>query len=161
MSQDDNKRNPAPNHRGSDNSAPYPVSRMAPAVELVDMAREIASADNMLTTVAHSKLKVIAEQMKALQQEAQHILQATRRDQQLHRAQCNFQRIPGRVYHLYCKADGRRYFSMLSPEEWGGPVPHRYEGSYRLENDMSWTPAEAMDQPDDTRVLIDRLLDEQ
>lgn len=160
MSSEQDKRRPAEIHQGSDNSAPYPVSRLAPALELVDLAREIAAADNMLNTVTHGKLKVIAEQIQALQQEAQRILEVTRRDQELHRAQCNFQRIPGRVYHLYRRADGRRYFSMLAPEEWGGPTPHPYEGSYRLENDMSWTPAEQMDRPDDSRALIERLLDE-
>ncbi|OOZ41039.1 hypothetical protein BOW53_05855 [Solemya pervernicosa gill symbiont] len=30
---------------------------------------------------------------------------------------------------------------MLSPQEWGEP-PHAYLGSYRLENDMSWTAVE-------------------
>ena len=36
--------------------------------------------------------------------------------------------------------NGERYFSMLSPEDWRGAPPHRFEGSYALEADMRWTP---------------------
>jgi len=145
-------------HEGPDHSAPYPVSRMAPAVELVDLAQEIAEADRMLGSVAHGKLQVIADQVRALQAEARRVLEQTRRDQELHRARCNFQRRPGHVYHLYRKRDGSRYFSMLSPEEWGGTPPHGYEGAYRLEPDMSWTPASERGDEAPTDELVRRLL---
>ena len=61
------------------------------------------------------------------------------RNATLHRAQCRFRRRVGQTYHLYRRADDQRYFSLLSPADWGGPPPHEYEGSYRLEPDMSWT----------------------
>ncbi len=145
MSNDKRIRHGGDPHRGPDCTAPYPVSRMAPAVELVDLAREIAEADKMLASNAHGKLKVLAEQMRALQAQARGVLEQTRRDQQLHRAQCNFQRQPGRTYHLYRRPNGVQYFSMLAPEEWGGEPPHAYEGSYRLETDMSWSAVTASD----------------
>lgn len=126
-------------HQGPDHSAPYPVSRMAPAIELVDLAKEIAQADNMLTQIAHGKLGVIAEQIRTLQSQAQQILQETELSHRLHKAQCGFKKIPGRHYHLYRREDGSEYFSMLSPQEWGNSSPHSFQGSYRLENDMSWT----------------------
>ncbi len=131
-----------PLHEGEDHSAPYPVSRMAPAVELVDMAREIAEADRMLGNVSHGKLTQIAEQIRALQQQAHEVLERSLRDQQLHRARCNFQRKPGAVYHLYRGTDGLEQFSMLSPAEWGPGAqgaPGEFLGSYRLESDMSWS----------------------
>jgi len=146
------------NHQGADRTAPYPVSRMAPATELVDLAREIAEADQMLGNVVHGKLKVIAEQMKTLQQEAKAILESTARDQQLHRARCNFKRQPGKIYHLYCKDDGTRYFSMLSPQEWGDKPPHAFIGSYRLESDMSWTPLEEIGKSEPSVQLLNALL---
>ncbi|NIS45583.1 MAG: DUF2452 domain-containing protein, partial [Aliifodinibius sp.] len=46
------------------------------------------------------------------------------------------------VYHVYEKTNGKRYFSMLSPAEWGGTAPHRYIGSYQMEADMSWKTVE-------------------
>jgi len=145
-------------HRGADHSAPYPVSRLAPAIELVDLAKEVAQADNMLTGVATGKLRVIAEQMKALQEEAKKVLTQVQQDQDLHRVPCNFKRQPGRFYHLYRKPNSERYFSMLSPHEWSNKPPHEFIGSYRLEADMSWTPAEQA-APDDMNRMIQQLLD--
>jgi len=124
-----------PSHRNT----PYPVSRLAPPMELVDLAREIAEADHAIDITLHAKLATIANQIRALKQEAAEILSKARQDRTLHRAQCGFAKIPGKVYHLYQREDGGCYFSMLSPEEWGGEPPHPYQGSFRLEPDMSWT----------------------
>lgn len=146
------------NHQGADHSAPYPVSRMAPATELVDLARQIEEADQMLGNVVHAKLKVIAEQMKSLQKEARSILESTARDQQLHRAQCQFKRQPGKIYHLYKRDADALYFSMLSPDEWGGKPPHEFVGSYRLENDMSWTPLEEIGKDEPSIQLLNAML---
>lgn len=157
---DDSNKYRGPAHQGADRSAPYPVSRLAPALDLVDLAKQIAQADAMLNTRVSAKLKVIADQVKLLQAEARTILEQTQRDQDLHRGQCNFKRQPGRIYHLYRRDDGNRYFSMLSPDEWRGQPPHEFAGSYRLESDMSWTPAEALDEPDDSRALVQRLLEQ-
>lgn len=158
MSDNDLNKYRGENHPHADNSAPYPVSRMAPATELVDMAREIAEADRMLGSVTHGKLKVIAEQMKALQAQARTILEASAHDQKLHRARCNFKRQPGKTYHLYCKADESLYFSMLAPAEWGGTPPHSFVGSYRLESDMSWTPVEEIGRHEPSVQLLNALL---
>lgn len=112
----------------------------------------------MLGNVVHAKLKVIAEQMKALQQEARTILESSARDQQLHRAQCQFKRQPGKIYHLYRRSEDSLYFSMLSPEEWDGKPPHQFVGSYRLENDMSWTPVEEIGKDEPSIQLLNTML---
>jgi hypothetical protein len=145
-------------HTGSDRSSPYPVSRMASAFELVDLARQISEADKMLNSRVSAKLKVIADQIKALQHEARSILAEANRDQELNHARCNFQRKPGNVYHLYKKVDGTTYFSMLSPEDWQEMPPHEFIGSYRLENDMSWRPLDEDHNDDDARLLVGHLL---
>ena len=101
---------------------------------------------------------MIAKQIKALQDEARGVLEQAQEDQQLHRAKCNFQRQPGHIYHLYRKANGELHFSMLSPDDWGGVPPDEYVGSYRLENDMSWTPAEDIEDEDEQNAMIDQYL---
>ena len=128
------------NHAGQANTAPYPVSRLAPATELVDLAQAIADADQTIQSHVSSKLNVIAEQIKALQYQAHQILEQAQQDQELHRASCQCQRIIGHTYFLYEKDHQQLYFSMLSPEDWQGTPPHRFKGAYRLEQDMSWTP---------------------
>lgn len=133
----DTKRDDGGRHDGPARTAPYPMSRLAPAHDLVDVARRIAEADAMIGAVASGKLRVIADQIRALQDEARRILDDTRRDLDLHRARCSFAPRPGQVYHLYRRADAELWLSMIAPSEWD--APHPFEGSYRLELDRSWT----------------------
>jgi len=130
-------------YRGADHQSPYPVSRLSPAIELVELAKEVADADDLLTIQAVGKLRLLAEQIEQLKEKAQEILAETRRNQQLHRAQCGFKKRLGGVYHLYCKADQSFLFSLISPDEWGDSMKTAglsFVGSFRLESDRSWTP---------------------
>lgn len=145
-------------HQGSDRSSPYPVSRLAPAFQAPALAEEIERAESMLSARTSAKLRVIADQIKALQAEARKALDEARDEHALTHADCAFKRLPGKIYHLYRKPDGRRYFSMLSPEDWRGSPPHPYLASYRLEADYSWTALEDLDQADDTGDLVQQLL---
>lgn len=158
MSSDYKKHQGSGHHEGPDHSSPYPVSRGGQPIDLVDVAKEIQQADRMIGTRAKSKLTVIADQIRQLQEEAQKVLEETRENQELHRAQCNFKRQPGKIYHLYRRDDGSLYFSMLSPEDWNGKPPHEYQQSYRLEADMSWTPVDKIADADYESEIIERLL---
>jgi hypothetical protein len=122
-----------------DAASPYPLSRLAPSFALVDVAREIQQADELLGAVVGGQLDVIATQIRALQDQARTILDRARLAGDLHRVSCNFKKRPGFVYHLYRRPDGERYFSILSPAEWGGKPPHSFDGAYRLELDSGWT----------------------
>lgn len=137
------------NHEGGDRSSPYGLSRLAPAMSLVDVAGEIERADEMIGQTTSSKLRVIADQIRFLQRQAEGILQDAKKDLDLHRASCAFPRRIGHSYHLYRRSDGALYWSMLSLDEWGGTPPHEYVGSYRLEPDRSWTPLHRVDENDD------------
>lgn len=133
---------PATLHQGADHSSPYPVSRLAPSFGLVELATELEQADRMISGRSNAQLTLIAEQIRALQAQAREVLASAHEDMQLHRAHCNFRKIPGKVYHLYRHDDGTLHFSMLSADDWRGQPPHEYVGAYRLQNDMSWAPAE-------------------
>lgn len=133
-----------PKFEGPDHLAPYPLSRQAPGMELVEIAAEIAAADDLLALQAAGKLKLLAEQIEHLQGQAREILAETRRNQELHRAQCDFRKLPGQTYHLYRREDGTMLFSLISPAEWltaaEAEAGLSFRGSYRLEQDGSWTP---------------------
>ncbi len=125
---------------GPARAAPYPLTRTAPAYDLVDVAAQIQRADETLATMTGGKLGVIAEQIARLQEQARLLLEKARRDAELHRAQCSFEKKPGGEYHLYRKdAEGTLWFSRLAPDEWITPQPQTFEGTYRLELDMSFT----------------------
>ena len=136
-------RHEGPRHPGPAHSSPYPVSRLAPTHDLVDTARQIAEADQILGTVVHGKLSVIAEQIRSLQEQARRLLAEAQQHAVLHRARCSFQKRVGHTYHLYERSDGSSWLSMLSPEDWRGGPPHAFAGSFRLEADMSWTRVDA------------------
>ena len=146
-------------HEGQSSTMPYPASRLAPGIGLVDLAKEIAQADTLVNTRVNAQLQVIANQIKTLQDQARDILSNAQKDQQLHRAKCSFKRIPGKTYHLYEKDNQEIYFSLLAPSEWGGATPHRFKGSYRLEVDMSWTELGGEERDDNAERLVKNLLD--
>ncbi len=129
----------APSTSLAPRAAPYPMSRLAPRFELVDIAAEIARADETISTVTTAKLELIRDQIAALQEKARAILEEAAFAARLHRAKCHFHKVPGHIYHLYRRDEHEEYFSMLSPDDWGGSPPHPYEGSYRLEPDQTFT----------------------
>lgn len=153
-SRDGQERADRAKHDGPDRTSPYPVSRLSGAVSLVDAAREIERADQWIASTSSAKLEQIAEQMHALRQQAERVLAEARVNADLHRAEARFARHPGNTYHLYQRADGQRYWSLLSPSDWAAKPPHGFVGSYRLEADQSWTPAEAIGERDRRRKPI-------
>ena len=132
---------------GPSRAAPYPLSRTAPAYDLVDVAAQIQKADQTLATMTGGKLGVIAEQIARLQSQARVLLEKARRDSELHRAACRFEKKPGGIYHLYRRTDGALWFSRLAPDEWVTPQAQSFEGTFRLELDMSFSRLDVPEEP--------------
>jgi len=154
----DGGERPIGRHTGPASSSPYPVSRLSAPHDLVSAAEEIQAADRMLGSVVGGKLEEIARQIRQLQAQAAVALEDARRSADLHRVRCSFRKRPGEVYHLYRRANDERYFSMLSPEDWGEQPPHAHEGSYRLEADMGWTEASEIAERDLERARARKML---
>lgn len=83
--------------------------------DIVALATQIQRADQSIKNNACGKLTIILEQIKFLQSQAQKILEESEENTNLHHAACNFQKVPGKLYHLYKRNSGQTYFSMLSP----------------------------------------------
>jgi Protein of unknown function (DUF2452) len=145
-------------HTGRDAASPYPMSRMAPAFQLVDLAAEIAKADNMIANVTSGKLFTIAEQIRNLQNRAREVLERAKRDADLHRVLCRFEKKPGEIVHLYREEDGSLNFSLFGPTEWKTKPRHTFEGSFRLEQDLSFTPLEEVEARERERNDLTKLL---
>ncbi|CAD7078857.1 unnamed protein product [Hermetia illucens] len=126
--------------------------------DIISLATQIQRADEAVKDVACGKLALILEQIKMLQSQAKRILEETEHNNSLHHAACNFQKVPGQIYHLYQNESGQNLFSMLSPEEWGSSCPHKFLGSYRLERDSTWTPIKNIDERDRQNEWGARLL---
>lgn len=131
---------PEPYHTGAARTAPYPVSRLAPAFAAPDLAAAVAQAETLLDVRTRAQLSTIAAQIQALQEAARAVLREAAAQRALNQVPCGCRRVPGAVYHLYRKADGTEFFSRLAPDEWRGRPPHAFVGSFRFESDHSWTP---------------------
>ena len=141
------------NVHGAGHASPYPVSRLAAPISLVDTAREIESASASVALRTNAQLEVILEQMRTLQQRAREIIAQASRDIDLIHVECRFRRVPGCTYHLYERADGHRYFSMLAPLELGHTTA-AFVGSFRFEHDQSWTRMDEVAERDRRRADI-------
>jgi len=141
-----------------DKRPPRSLARHAP-LDLVELADEIQRAGELVGTMTTGKLSVIAEQIRRLQDQAHMLLEEAHRNAALHQAECRFRKRQGQIYHLYRARHGGLYFSMLSPDEWNGSPPDAFEGSFRLELDMSWTPADQIPKHDEAEGTIRKLLE--
>lgn len=107
------ERNTQPNGYKLLNS--YNVGRHE-AEDIISLAHQIQTADASIRNNATGKLTMILDQIKFLQGQAQKILEESENSMNLHKAACNFRKVPGNIYHLYQRESGQNYLSMLSPE---------------------------------------------
>ncbi|XP_051172131.1 uncharacterized protein C1orf50 homolog isoform X1 [Leptopilina boulardi] len=127
--------------------------------DLIELATEIQKSNDFVNANACNKLQMIAEQMRFLYKQAEKVLSETKQNMNLHYAACNFVKQPGNIYHLYQRESGQCYLSILSPEDWGNSGPQQsYKGSFRLEQDHSWTPLAQIHSKDNEISVINQIL---
>lgn len=127
-----------PNVTLPERASPYPTTRNTSAISLVDTVREIERAGASLAHQTDAQLRLIAEQIRWLQEKARRVVEQAEQNLLLHRARCSFRKLAGNTYHLYRTGDAT-FFSLLSPDDYGGNPPHEFVGSFRLEPDDTWT----------------------
>uniref|UniRef100_A0AAY5ERN0 Chromosome 1 open reading frame 50 n=1 Tax=Electrophorus electricus TaxID=8005 RepID=A0AAY5ERN0_ELEEL len=137
-------------------TTPYQTNRVGDPMDLVALGSAGPEGDN-----ACNRLTVIADQIRCLQEKARKVLEDAKRDAELHHTACNVVKKAGDTYYLYERESGQRYFSILSPKEWGPSCPHKFLGAYKLQHDMSWTPIEELEKRDGEMSVMDKLLDSQ
>ncbi|XP_077428514.1 uncharacterized protein C1orf50 homolog isoform X2 [Vanacampus margaritifer] len=97
----------------------------------------------------------------ALATQLQKVLEEAKRDADLHHAACNMVKKPGNMYYLYQRPSGQKYFSIISPKEWGPSCPHLFVGAFKLQHDMSWTPEDDVHKRDTEIAITYKLLGQQ
>jgi len=128
--------------------------------DLVELAAQVEKADQFTRATAGSKLQIIAEQVRFLQEQARKVLEDARLNALVHKTNCNFKKIPGKTYYIYKqkKNPDEEFMSMISPEEWGESGPE-FVGGYKLEYDMSWTELQDIERKQNETALINKILD--
>ncbi|XP_047439504.1 uncharacterized protein C1orf50 homolog [Mugil cephalus] len=139
----------------------YQTTRVGDPTDLVALASQVQKGDDFIKANACNRLTVIADQIRYLQEQARKVLEEAKRDADLHHAACNIVKKPGNMYYLYLRPSGQKYFSIISPKEWGSSCPHEFLGAYKLQHDMSWTPIEEVEKRDAEIAIMDKLLSQQ
>lgn len=118
----------------------------------------LQNSETHVKNTALNKLDVISNQIKFLQKQAHDILSSASRDSDLHRVPCNFVKVPGQIYHLYERQSGEKFWSMISPEEFGASNLNEHLGSYRMEVDRSYTKADQLQEFVENRKFAESLM---
>lgn len=139
----------------------YHTTRVGDPMDLVALAAQVQKGDDFIKANACNKLTVIADQIRYLQEQARKVLEEAKRDADLHHAACNIVKKPGNMYYLYERPSGQKYFSIISPKEWGPSCPHVFIGAFKLQHDMSWTPVGEVEKRDAEIAIMDKLLSRQ
>lgn len=139
----------------------YQTTRVGDPMDLVALAAQVQKGDEFVKANACNKLIVIADQIRYLQEQARKALEEAKRDADLHHAACNIVKKPGTMYYLYQRPSGQKYFSIISPKEWGPSCPHPFMGAFKLQPDMSWTPVEEVEKKEAQIAIMDKLLSQQ
>ncbi|XP_032094714.1 uncharacterized protein C1orf50 homolog [Thamnophis elegans] len=146
---------------GSEGLQLTPAARKSQPSDLVALAEQVKEADGFVRANACNRLTVIAEQIRYLQEQARKVLEDAKRDADLHHVACNFVKKPGNTYYLYRRENGQRYFSLLSPKEWGANCPSEFLAGYKLQHDLSWTPLDEAEKREAELNILEKLLDQQ
>lgn len=129
----------------------HPARTLDPPFQIVEQAQELEKAEESIQSHVHGKLDLILKQIRALKAEARDIIEQAREDVELHKIKCNFEKRVGQTLHLYERASGDRYFSLLSLADWGGSPPARFIAAYEMKADRSFVrlDPEATSNPDE------------
>jgi len=119
------------------NISPYATRTLDPPISMVDRVREIEKAGTTIKSHLDGKLDLILQQIQNLQNEARKIIAQAEADIVLHNIQCNFEKKPGMILHLYVRKNGESFFSLLSPLEWENS-PAKFKASYKIKSDYGF-----------------------
>ena len=100
----------------------------------MELAAHIQTADKFTRATAGSKLQIIADQLKYLQDQARKVLEDARLNALIHKTACNFKKVPGTTYYVYKnrKNPDTEFISMISPQvsQQGPDRPDLLSGSF-------------------------------
>ena len=86
----------------------------------------------------YGKLKHIAKQMEMLKREAAEIIRESFQQNDIQGIPCRCKKVSGNTYYLYTKQEGSRYFSLISPDEWGNIFSDEHVGTYYYDYDKTF-----------------------
>lgn len=112
------------------------VNRLMEALAITKINDDKYEELKRYNTTTISKLQMIGEQIKYLQNSAKNIMMISELNKKLHEAECNFTKVMGHVYHFYERENGTIFCSMIGPDEWS--LYHKCYGSFLYDFDSEF-----------------------
>lgn len=86
-----------------------------------------------------AKIKCLVNQYKFIKRELEDVLINCNLNNFLNSVKMSSKKYVNNIYHLYKNKDKEYYLSIISPEEFNYKNKNQYFGSYKLENDFTWS----------------------
>jgi Protein of unknown function (DUF2452) len=124
---------------------PYAHSVGGAVIKPIDQGKVKGQSLSAMRQQTHMQMDQIRKQIELLAQQAEAIHKRIEISEKIYDAELRFEPVIGYCYHLYERANGKRFLSMVGPEEWGRSKGFSlYLGSVRLLADHTWDLLEEM-----------------
>lgn len=122
---------------------PFPHHVGSSVVKPIDEGRIAGKAISAMVEQTNVQLKQLYDQMQTLMRQAAEIRLRVEVSERIYQAHMSLEPLIGQVYYLYERDDHTDMISMISPEEWGKPLPFkRCIARLVLLSDHTWDVAE-------------------
>lgn len=122
----------------SPHNLPYAHSVGGALIKPIDRGRVTGLAVAAMYEQTDMQLAQIRKQVELLAEQAQEIQRRVEISERIYKVGMSFKPLIGHVYHLYKRADGSEFLSMISPAEWGISAKISFEASVKLLADHTW-----------------------
>lgn len=99
----------------------------APAIKLED----VGGWKKLQANVANKQFQTKYEELK---EEFRKLVDQVNWNELVYTSNYNFVPVMNEVYHLYMKADGTTFLSLISPDQWN----QNFIGSFKLDSTQKW-----------------------
>lgn len=117
---------------------PYAHTRGGVEIRPEDTGKLKGRAVTAMYEQTDLQLDQIKAQIALLAEQARAIKTRMEVSEQIYLADMNFEPIIGKMYHLYQRAEGKSFLSLIGPTEWGPSFNGVFVASVKLLADHTW-----------------------
>ncbi|MCB9338854.1 MAG: DUF2452 domain-containing protein [Lewinellaceae bacterium] len=117
---------------------PYAHHVGSAVIKPIDKGRTKGLAVSAMYEQTNIQLDQIRQQVELLAEQARKIHQRVEISERIYLTEMNFKPLIGHIYHLYTRADGTEFLSMVGPEEWGRNKSISFQSTVKLLADHTW-----------------------
>jgi len=111
-------------------------------IKIDDIEGKVYELEEWKPSHTHHCKKYFDEKLRDLQLQYENLLDEFTTNKLIYDSQITFKPIIGKSYYLYEDVSGKKFLSLIEPEEWGANDTKKlsYLGSYKQDVNLKWTP---------------------